>query len=350
MPNSKLNKDLYLIMATSCKLITGKYRSVIIDYDRDAIYYIKNEFAIVLNNFNRQTIRLIEQSMDDEESLENLHQFIDFLIDKEIIYLTSTPENFPERTTEIKKTPSILDNLIIEIDGKFWNPELEERVIESISQCFVSDIQLRLFSFVEYDFISNLLKKIEEAGVKYIELVCSLKHIPSIDSIKLLLTETPLLSAVYIFETEMSLHENVSNNSEAETITYGDLYLIKGEYAPNETCGIINLHSLDFSGIDAFNLLHIKNGCLYKKASIDTMGNIRNCPSLPQIWGNIYNNELLEIVAKDEFRQMWDIHKDLIEGCKDCELRYCCSDCRAHVNLYAKPKQCMYNIDKGKWM
>lgn len=350
MPGSTINKNLYMIMAASCKLITGKYRSVIIDYDRDAIYYINNEFAVLLNSYNRQTIQFIEQSMDDEESLDNLHQFLNFLIDKEIIYLTSDIEYFPERINKIKMTPSILDNLILEIDKTNWNSELEKRVIESISACLISDVQIRLFSFVEYEFISSLLKKIEDAGVKYIELVCSQKHIPSLDEIKRLITEIPLLSAVYIYESDVFLHDSISNDSKTETVTYGDIYLIKDKYAPNEMCGLINLHSLDFSGVDTYNLLHKKNGCLYKKVSIDIAGNIRNCPSLSHTWGNINNHNLLEIVSKTDFRQLWDIHKDLIDGCKDCELRYCCTDCRAHVKLYDKPKQCLYNIEKGKWM
>lgn len=350
MTNLRLNRDLYVIMTSSCKLVMGRYRSVIVDYDRDAVYYINNEFAMVLNKYNRQTIRLMEQGMDDEDSLHNLHQFLNFLIEKEIIFLTDTPENFPKRTTQIKRTPSILDNLIIEIDKNTWTSYLEDRVIESIARCFISDVQIRLFSAVEYEFIFALLKRIEEANVKYIELVCSTKHIPSIEEIKRLMTEVPLLSTVYIFETEEFLHESVTNGSKTETVTFGDLYLIKQAYAPNDICGQINLHTLDFSGVDAFYLLQNKNGCLYKKASIDSFGNIRNCPSLPQTWGNICNEDLKEIVSNPDFRELWDIHKDLIDDCKDCELRYCCSDCRAHVSLYAKPKGCRYNINKGKWV
>lgn len=350
MTNLRLNRDLYLMMTSSCKLVMGKYRSVIIDYDRDAVYYINNEFAMALNKYNRQTIRLMEQGMDDEDSLHNLHQFLDFLIEKEIIFLTSTPENFPERTSQIKRTPSILDNLIIEIDKRRWTSDLEDRIIESISRCFISDIQIRLFSVVEYEFLYTLLKRIEEANIKYVELVCSAKQIPSIDAIKRLITEIPLLSTVYIFEAEEFIHDSVNNGSKTETVTFGDLYLIKQTYAPNDICGLINLHSLDFSGVDAFYLLQNKNGCLYKKASIDSFGNIRNCPSLPQTWGNICNEDLKEIVSNPDFRELWDIHKDLIDDCKDCELRYCCSDCRAHVSLYAKPTGCRYNINKGKWV
>lgn len=46
-------------------------------------------------------------------------------------------------------------------------------------------------------------------------------------------------------------------------------------------------------------------------------------------------------------------NKDFVEGCRDCEYRYCCFDCRPNSlsdDIYAKPWYCTYNPEKGEWM
>lgn len=349
MINSKRNKDLYIIISSSCKLTQGKFRSVIVDYDREEVYYIDNEFAKILSMLNGKTLRFLEDKMDDRESINNLYDFLDFLEEKEIIFFTSTPQYFPKRKDSIKETPSILDNLIIEINSNIWNIKLEKCILQEISNCLVSDLQIRIVSIVDYNFLYRLLNKIEGTGVKYIELICSINHISSIEVAKNLLQEVPLLSNVYIFECEEYSHQSINSTSKTEKITFGDIFLLKDRYNHKESCGIINLHTLDFSGIDSYNLLKIKNGCLYKKASIDCNGYIHNCPSIEKKWGNVLDNDLKTVVLSDNFSQCWNIHKDLIDECKDCELRYCCTDCRANVEIYSKPRLCQYNIKKGVW-
>ena len=47
------------------------------------------------------------------------------------------------------------------------------------------------------------------------------------------------------------------------------------------------------------------------------------------------------------------LSKDHIEGCKDCEYRYACYDCRPDSNgadKYAKPWNCSYDPYKGEWL
>ena len=53
------------------------------------------------------------------------------------------------------------------------------------------------------------------------------------------------------------------------------------------------------------------------------------------------------------FRQKWDINKDEIEICKDCEFRHMCLDCRVFIddpnNAYSRPSKCGYNPYICKW-
>ena len=52
---------------------------------------------------------------------------------------------------------------------------------------------------------------------------------------------------------------------------------------------------------------------LNKKISIDTNGNLKNCPSLLISYGNIKNTTLLAALHKKGFKEKWSINKDKIK-------------------------------------
>lgn len=99
------------------------------------------------------------------------------------------------------------------------------------------------------------------------------------------------------------------------------------------------------------------NSCLHKKIGIDKEGNIKNCPLMPESFGKIQNKTLEEALAQPGFTKYWDITKDSIEGCKDCEFRYICTDCRAYTERshlagnidLSKPLKCGYNPYTNQW-
>lgn len=65
-------------------------------------------------------------------------------------------------------------------------------------------------------------------------------------------------------------------------------------------------------------------------------------------YGNLTQRRLKDLI-EHPFRMLT---KDEIEGCKDCEYRYACFDCRPDSNgkgLYQKPWNCSYNPATGEW-
>ncbi|MDQ1098727.1 SPASM domain peptide maturase of grasp-with-spasm system [Chryseobacterium sp. SORGH_AS909] len=74
-------------------------------------------------------------------------------------------------------------------------------------------------------------------------------------------------------------------------------------------------------------------------------------------FGNIKNISLEEAVNHKDFKQYWNLTKDSIEVCKDCELRYVCTDCRAYTEQthtkdgldISKPLKCGYDPYTGTW-
>ena len=136
----------------------------------------------------------------------------------------------------------------------------------------------------------------------------------------------------------------------------GYLIFMKSDFKSNK-CGIINTDYF-VTNIKVFTESHHHNSCLHKKIAIDKDGNIRNCPSMPQSFGNIKDTTLEEALNHKDFKKYWNLTKDSIEVCKDCEFRYICTDCRAYTEKThenadgldtSKPLKCGYSPYTGEW-
>ncbi|RST27564.1 grasp-with-spasm system SPASM domain peptide maturase [Chryseobacterium lacus] len=129
------------------------------------------------------------------------------------------------------------------------------------------------------------------------------------------------------------------------------------EIINEKNCGVISSNYFN-SNLETYTLSINHNSCLHKKISIDAEGNIRNCPSMPQSFGNIKDTTLEEALEHPDLKKYWNLTKDHIEVCKDCEFRYICTDCRAYTERThensegldtSKPLKCGYNPYTGKW-
>lgn len=143
-----------------------------------------------------------------------------------------------------------------------------------------------------------------------------------------------------------------SCNQSYANLTNINIVFSEKEISSAKCCGFVDPNNF---GVNLPFVLESKknNSCLNKKISIDQLGNIRNCPSLSTSFGNITENKLEDIVKIKKFKEYWNIPKDSITVCKDCEFRYICSDCRAYVedpkDKYSKPLKCGYDPYSTKW-
>jgi len=110
----------------------------------------------------------------------------------------------------------------------------------------------------------------------------------------------------------------------------------------NENCGCITDYS-KIINIDFVSESMKFNNCLNKKVAVDKNGNIKNCLSLNEVFGNLNKDSLPNIILSTKLKDKWNISKDQIKTCMDCEFRYICMDCRAYLevpsDLKSKPLQ-----------
>jgi radical SAM protein with 4Fe4S-binding SPASM domain len=67
--------------------------------------------------------------------------------------------------------------------------------------------------------------------------------------------------------------------------------------------------------------------------------------------GNVLDMSLSEIVRnrRKEIKKFWNVTRDTIVPCGDCEYRYSCMDCRAIEEDVYQTTLCHYNPHAGEW-
>ncbi|WP_414647134.1 grasp-with-spasm system SPASM domain peptide maturase [Chitinophaga sp.] len=127
---------------------------------------------------------------------------------------------------------------------------------------------------------------------------------------------------------------------------------ILGQIHGPSDCGVVSSKSFSCNMNMYMESLQY-NSCLNRKLSIDTNGDIKNCPSMTKKFGNIRTTLLKDVLNNPTFRDLWQITKDMISVCKDCEFRSVCTDCRAYLqdpgNTYSKPLKCGYDPYQCTW-
>lgn len=344
----------YFILSSSCKIVNGANRAIIIDYNRRNVYYIPNEYYDLIEMMDRKMVSYVESLMDDRDSLENLQNFLTFLIENEIGIIVDNPELFPKISDKIEPEPRIIKNAIIEVDEELFREALFIKICNELRELFCIDIQIRLYSNLNLQFLSKLIDIITDNDFRYLEVLCIYDDNLDINTLHSFMENTPLLSTLIMYQApENNKIDVVIETAPSTSISLGQIFLLKEVFEPEKSCGIINIQTLDFSHIHNFNRLKEQNGCLYKKIAIDRKGNIKNCPSFNFDYGNINNKSINEIVKLTEFTKYWYLSKNLIDTCKFCEYRYNCTDCRVFIcnkdNIHSKPIKCSYNLQTGSW-
>lgn len=94
------------------------------------------------------------------------------------------------------------------------------------------------------------------------------------------------------------------------------------------------------------------NPCWYGKLNIFCDGSVSPCiMSFPKTNSmNLRNASLVDVMKKYIVPNFWEISKDKINVCRDCEYRYICHDCRPiSSGLFARANNCCYNPYIGSW-
>ena len=329
------------LLYSSCIPVRGVKRSVVCDLQRGRVSFIPNDLYEILSSNKGRTIEEIYE-LYGEENHQTISEYFDFLSEKEFGFWCSSSELnfFPELNLEFR-TPNIIDNAIIDIKASS-NHDFD-KIFTQFEVIGNLDVQIRIYDEVNIRLLSMISDASRKKRINSLQFI--LKYSPQIDNsdIRSLITNNLKITLVLV-------HSSPFDKEMTDLITH--ILYTKESIESEKHCGIIS-PSLFSVNIPLFTEAQHYNTCLNKKISIDSNGEIKNCPSCSASFGSIENNELTNIVATEEFRKLWAINKDSISICKDCEFRYICTDCRAYLaepsDILSKPLKCGYDPFTVTW-
>lgn len=325
--------DMKLALFPLCKVVKGCARSLIIDCQKMQTYFIPSVFAeFLLSSPIIETKALINALSNN---LVVAEECISFLIEKKLAYdIESIP--FIQNIESEFSSPSVISNAIIETgDGQD-----KKAIIKQLECLLVQAVEIRNFSF-NSEVVIDWLESFLDSSIGHISIITKFDDYLEQKIIK----DHRRVKQLYFF------HAASDSESFYEDI---DLYITKSikKEMDNSFCGQCSKKFFNLN-LTSYQEAQSHNSCLNQKISIDTKGNIKNCPSMKESYGNIRDTTLLEALEKPGFKKYWDITKDQVEVCKECEFRYICTDCRAYIedpeNILSKPLKCGYNPYTCEW-
>ncbi|WP_396192509.1 grasp-with-spasm system SPASM domain peptide maturase [Flavobacterium sp.] len=341
-----MNTNLFFKLFTTCIVSKGKNKSIILDLQREKFTAIPDTMHDVIEEFkNRKTIEDI-YTLYGIDNKTIIDEYLEFLINNDFGFLADSNEF--DLFIDIENSFEIatdISNCIIEVS----NTTLLnfEESINSLEKLLCKNIQLICYEEVSISVLKRVLKATRNIDFKSIELV--LKYSDEVFNF------IPLIDQHNFRITELTLHSTFGRNKELNDCTFSIVYL-DYEIKNFANCGVIDSSNFGVNKDKVLESLN-HNSCLNKKISIDKDGNIKNCPSMAEIFGNIKETNLEDALNQLNFKKYWNINKDQIEVCKDCEFRHICTDCRAYTERtdfegdidLSKPLKCGYNPYTNEW-
>lgn len=247
--------------------------------------------------------------------------------------------NFPSLSEEWD-TPYTISNLIIDIDSTL----VLKILFQNSLQIRVDVCQIRIFQNLDLDMIGDLCSWVINQEFNSVEIILPYSNVTD-----LIISNFIEIGNVTLLTLFNSPYDKLKHLDDTDG---GLILYVQQDVKSNKSCGLVDV-SFFTSNMSLFTESLHHNSCLNRKISIDVNGDIKNCPSMSESFGNIKDTTLAEAIEKPGFKKYWNINKDKIHVCKDCEFRYICTDCRAYVedpeDIFSKPLKCGYNPYTGEW-
>lgn len=335
----------YFNLFSTIFITKGAGRILISDLQRNASELYPLELYEIIGELKNLSIEEMLE-MYDKESKNAVQEYLDILLENEYGFITENDwdKNFPALSYEYSE-PNTINDLFIEI----------------------KDLSLL-----------NLLRtSIDNLEVKYL-VIYSSKSLTKDDFITIdKIFESSVLSGIEIYSpfhkeinhpfilelnnTTERIYNLIFYNCPQEPFNVKDEFRFTVNFAEDNlkisACGKVDLKYFNTNLSKVFEAIN-HNSCLHKKIGIDGNGNIKNCPLMQENFGNIQEISLEEVLLQPSFKKYWNLTKDHITVCKDCEFRYICTDCRAYTERsyynpdrldISKPLKCGYNPYTNEW-
>lgn len=340
----------YFKIFANCLIVTGATRSLICDIQRQSSGFIPNDMVRVIEELNsKKSLEEVFQ-MYGEDNKEIIQEYLEHLDEKEYGFYCEEDEFdlFPELNKDFL-VPAYITNTVLELkkENIGWLKDL----VPQIENLGCKDVAIVFYEELFTTDFLHIFDYFLDTRIKSFEITSRFHSVIDENFFKILNQKLNQLTKVVFFSSEEDRIEYWDNK-----VLFDRIFTTK-PITSFKSCGVVNTKYFNTNLPKVLEAIN-HNSCLNMKMSVDVQGNIRNCPSMPEIYGNIKDTTLEEALNKPGFKKYWKITKDQIEICKDCEFRYICTDCRAytertHTNKdgldISKPLKCGYNPYTAEW-
>lgn len=338
--------SVFLKLHSCCIPVKGASRSAICDLQRGEVYFIPNVLHdLFVNEFNAFDIEALRSELNAGE-IEILNEYVAYVLGNELGWICDEAELllFPLLDSNWE-FPAHISNCIVDVGEKIWCTD--PVFLKQLEALCCNFIQVRFFRDVSLPELQDVLDILNPTQIKAIEI-----SIPFIEM-------TDFEKSVLAFAHQNRKVRNITifaapQNAiiKREDVEVGSIFMTKKDTSSHLHCGIVEFEQFSIN-IPHYTESLKYNSCLNRKIGIDIKGNIKNCPSMVETFGNLRNTTLAEAIENPGVKKYWNITKDQISKCKDCEFRYICTDCRAYLDnpddSYSAPLKCGYDPYTNKW-
>jgi SPASM domain peptide maturase of grasp-with-spasm system len=331
---------------SDCIITPGTNRAVIVDAIRNKYCLIPLSMAHLIKSFDGKELQELLNEYAGQP--EVINEYLEYLDENEFIFWCDSKEeaeNFVPLNTQWD-FPGMISNAIVNLKGEV-GPDLEEHML-SLQNLGCQAIKIKINTKEnQRAILASVLDLLKVSSITSLEV--EVLFTDDIESILLkLMADFPRLLKVSVFAAPF----NGISEAVKEIISEQSMIIFTTALMAGKSCGQIHW------GFFTTNIQHyteslVHNTCLNRKIAIDEDGNIKNCPGMKDSFGNIKDTTLEEAINKPGFKKYWNITKDEITKCKDCEFRHICTDCRAYVenpeDIYSAPLKCGYDPYTCKW-
>jgi len=326
----------YFLIFSNCTLTIGATRTVISDLQENKLFFIPNELYDILIELKNTPLIQVKNKLD-LETQETLMEYINYFIDEGIGFYTSSPDSFPDFPLEYD-TSEVINNAIIDLDEK--SDYDIKKVINNLTDVQCKYLEVRAYTTLSLEQMEGIIEYCSKGYFKNVDFIAQFSNEENyVEQVKTLVLNSPLIGRVLLHSAPNDYEDDFIKQTKAVILN-------------NTCCGVVN-QGYFVSTIAVFTEAQNHNTCLNKKISIDVHGDIKNCPSMSKSFGNIENTSFEKALKVKDFKKYWNVSKDEIDVCKDCEFRYICTDCRAYKedpdNDFSKPLKCGYSPYTNEW-
>ena len=145
----KCRDTQYLVLFSFCKVVKGKEKSVICDFQKEKIKFIPNEMVEVIRMLQKQPFEIVREYF--KKDAEIFDSYIKFLIAEGFAFYNKSRENFIE-IENYWASPEVINNAVIEYGFKNYNLK---NILIQLDYLYTKFVELRFNTFEE-EHVSEL--------------------------------------------------------------------------------------------------------------------------------------------------------------------------------------------------